>query len=394
MEPTTSPTDSSQTPLATGKTGTSALGGAKAITDRLSSFIKGRESGEQPTDKSKLPLPEKKEKAPAPEGSTTDKVNGTGKDKAPDKKDAPTDKDKIGTDGLTKEERAQVVEFKKRAETAESRLKELETKHQEGEATAKELAELKKLNQSREADYDRNEREIAAIRIMGSKKYQETIARPMQALTAKIQEIAKGCNLDADAVFGTIGMTDLVKRNNALKDYLDSMDPLTAETFKQSVNALLDLEPKAHKLITESREAWQALQIEEKEAGEREAQLKRETYLKASDAVWKEMQDKLPMLNKEDITKHVRAKADNFDFSKADPDILAYMVQSGYSMKYMQEAIDAKDQEIAQLKASVSRLGGERIGPADGATSDRKEAAKFEGSTSGDRWNLFNAGRR
>lgn len=388
------PPDVSQTSIASGKSGNSALGGPKAISDRLSSFMDKR-AGIEPKEKTSLPLPDKKKESPADKTKDADKTELNGKDKVdPSKKDLPVDdKAKVGTDGLTKEEREQVVTFKKRAEAAESRLKELEAKAQEGEASAKELAEIKRINKERESDYERNEREIAAIRVQGSKKYQETIARPMQMLTEKIEEIAKGCNLDPDAVFNSIATADLVKRNGALKDYMESMDPLTQDTFKQAVNALLDLEPKAKRIMQESREVWQATQLEEKEAAKRAEEQRRETYLKASDAVWSEMTSRITALNDPDITKAVREKADNFDFSKAEPDLQAFAAQAAYSVKHLQQAIDSRDEEIAQLKASVKRLGGERLGPGDGSTAPDKSSTKVEGANSGARFDQWRNGR-
>lgn len=392
----TTPPDTSQTPLQTGKSGTSALGGSKAISDRLASFMDKR--GGETKDKPTLPLPDKK-KEPAQNGDgkdkVTDKADANGKDKIdPAKKEAPADgKDKIGTDGLTKEERAQVVEFKKRAEAAETRVKELETKASDGEATAKELAELKKLHKDKESDYERNEREIAAIRVQGSKKYQETIAKPMQMLTDKIEEIAKGCQLDPDAVFNTIGMGDLVKRNAALKEYMDAMDPLTQDTFKQAVNTLLDLEPKAKKIMAEAREVWQATQLEEKEAKELEAQQKRDTYKKADAEVWKLMQERLPALNNPEIAKRIDERAANFDLYSAPEDIVAMAARSAYAVGEMQSLLDTQAEEIAQLKESVKRLGGERLGPGDGAPGKQEDTRKLEGATSGDRFRQWSTGR-
>ncbi len=388
------PKDSSATPLATSKNGTSSLGGPKQIADRLNTFMSGRGSDADTKDKSKIPLPLPPEKDKA----TADKTKVDADKTAPgpkDKTDVTTDdKTKTGTDGMTKEERSQVVEFKKRAETAETRLKELETKATEGEASVKELAEIKRINKEREADYDRNEREIAAIRIQGSTKYQETIGKPMQMLTEKIEAIAKGCELDADAVFNVIGMTDVVKRNRALQEHLEKMDPLTQDTFKQAVNSLLDLEPKAQRLMKESREAWQSIQLEEKQAAEKEAQQKKETYLKASDAVWKEVAERMPTLNDPDIAKRVRAQADNFDFSTADPDILAFAAQAAYSIGDMQAALNQRDEKIEQLEASIKRMNGERVGPGDGSSGADKVAGNLNGATSGDRFNQFMSGRR
>lgn len=404
MDPTAAappppPKDVSQSQIATGKTGTSALGSPKQISDRLSSFMQSRENGDTTKTKEKLPLPEPKKKDAPTDGKDKEKTELNGKDK-PDaaqkdkEKEITDDKEKRGTDGLTKEERAQVVEFKKRAEAAESRIKELETKATEGEASKKELAELRKLEKERQSDYDRNEREIAAIRIQGTKKYQETIAKPLQAYTSKIEEIAKGCNLDPDDVFGTIGMNDLVKRNSKLKEHIEAMDPLTAETFKQCVNGLLDLEPKAKRLDAEAREAWQAMQLEEKEASEREEQQKRETYLKASDAVWEEMIKRVPTLNDPEIAKQVREKADNFNFAKAEADLQAFAALSAYSVIHLQAALDAKDEENTRLKESVKRLGGERVGPASAATKTEDTTSKFEGKDSGSRFNAWRTGTR
>jgi hypothetical protein len=393
MDPTqTAPTqDHSQTAPPQGKTGSSSLGGARDIANRLDSFMQGRAGNGTGASKSELPLPPEKQK----EKVTTDKPK-VDQAKVTDPKDKATtqspEKEKVGSDGLTKEERAQVVEFRKRAETAEARAKELEAKEAEGQASAKELAELKRLNKERETDYERNEREIAAVRIQGSKKYQETIAQPMQRLTTKIEEIAKGTQQDPDTVFNAIGIADTVKRNLALNEILEKMDPLTQDVFKQSVNALLDLEPKAAKLMSEAREAWQAHQLEEKQAKESEAQLKRETYLKASEEVWKVMQERLPALSDPEISKRVRERADKFDIYTAPEDIVAMAAQSAYSVGEMQAVIDKKDEEISQLKASIERLNGERVGPANGSTPAAKSGVSFNGSNSGERFEQWRKG--
>lgn len=402
MDPTSAPPvapppNHADTPLKGGKNGTSVLGGPKEISARLSSFMDSRK-GPGESDKSQLPLPDKKKELAPDKTKETEKPPVVDKDKTsntPPDKTAP-DKEKVGSDGLTKEERAQVVEFKKRAETAEARLKELEAKASEGEASKKELAEIKKLEKERQIDYDRNEREIAAIRIQGSKKYQETIAKPMHLLTTKIEEIAKGCNLDADEVFSTISMTDLVKRNQGLEKYLESMDALTRGTFTQTVNSLLDLEPKAAKIMAEAREAWQALQQEEKEAAELESQQKRETYLKASEEVWKEVKSRLPALSKLDpkVEAKIREKADNFDLATASQDVVAFAAQSAYSIGEMQGAIDKLEEENDQLKASIKRLGGERLGPGDGATSKETEKPQLQGGNSGSRFEAWRTGSR
>ena len=62
-----------------------------------------------------------------------------------------SDKGKIGKDGMTKEERSALLDYKTKVETAEARIKELEELAKSGDATKAELAELKK----REAEWER-----------------------------------------------------------------------------------------------------------------------------------------------------------------------------------------------------------------------------------------------
>lgn len=381
MDPTTAapPKDHSATALQAGQQGKSALGSTTEISQRLEQFMKAKPepTGEKPS--SEIPLKDKK--APTPEKA--EKTSDT-----PEKPDPS--KDKVGTDGLTKEERAQVVEFKKRAEAAEARVKDYESTAAEREAAQKELKELKEWRAKIEPVHERNEKEIAAIRVQQSTKYQESIAQPMHRLTQTIEEIAKSVELDADAVFNAIGQRDLVKRNAAISEYLNSMDPLTQDTFKRAVNDLLDLEPKAQKIIKEAQESWQAVQLAEKQEAEAKARKEKETYALASEAVWDEMTKHYPFLGDEKVREYIRGKADSYDFDHAPADIKAYFAQSGYAMVKVSEIIEGKDNEIKELKESVKRLQGSKGGMGTGSAAPAKsEKEQVNGTTPGDRFNSW-----
>jgi hypothetical protein len=365
--------DHSQTALQGGQSGKSALGSSSEIADRLKDFVakKPETTGDKPSS-GEIPLKKAPEK--------------TEKDTQTPEKPDPT-KDKVGTDGLTREERAQVVEMKKRAEAAEARVKDYETTVAEREAAQKELKELKEWRAKIEPVHERNEKEIAAIRVQQSTKYQDSIARPMQALTQTIEEIAKSVELDADAVFNAIGNRDLVKRNAAISEYLTSMDPLTQDTFKRAVNDLLDLEPKAQKIIKEAQESWQAVQLEEKKAAEEKSRKEKETYAKASDAVWDVIAENYPFLNEDETREYIRGKADSYDFDNAPADVKAYFAQSGYAMVKVQKVIEARDQKIKELEESVKRLQGSKAGMHTGSPAPAKaERETVNGSTPGDRF--------
>jgi hypothetical protein len=373
------------------RTSTSALGGAKEIMNRFEAFRAAEAEGGKETK------PEAPEKAAAPqkaangtetkqEASSEKKADGLlppekGLQKAPeskaeakgDKKDQSTE-EKRGSDGLTKTERAELVKFKERAEAAEAKLGEHELTRKEAEelrayketaeAKVKELEERSKIYEAKATAFD----------VTASPHYQKTIHEPMVTLTKGMEALCEQKKLDADAVFAAIANPDESVGNEALSEFLASLDTFTSNKFQRMVNDMRDLDRKGQELIAKSPEAWSAIQAEQTRQAEAQKTKDKETYEIAGKALIPAWQERFPFITPE-MGEEIRKEALTVDFDKLPPASKATYAQALAVTTRMNAALQAKDAEIERLKKAIK--DDLPPGPNDTETSHQpKEQAK------------------
>jgi hypothetical protein len=380
---------------------TSSLGGAKAIAGRFAAFQAQEAAGGTKADPGPSEAPKPASGAEATE--TTPKVEASSalppekespkEEKKPDPKPAATDK-KVGSDGLTKEERADLVRFKKEAE----RAGELEKKLADHELTRKERDELKELHAKAEERAKTYEAKAMAFDVRSSPEFQKSIIEPGERLEGAMREIIKEFKLSEEDVFGAIFNPSSVKGNATLSEYISNMDAMTARRFERIVGDMRDLEVRSQQLIEKAPEAWQAIQANSKKLEEESKAKAKETYRLASEDVFSQMQQRFPFLKEEAVAKEVMAEASSLDFDSLTPDKKAYYAQSGQALLHVNSILKAKDAEIASLKAALKK-GGSEPGPADGgAGAASKTVAEVKADdlskmTPGERMVAFVQGR-
>jgi hypothetical protein len=372
------------------RTSTSALGGAKEIMNRFEAF-RAAEAGEGKETK-----PEAPEKAAAPqkaangtetkqEASSEKKADGLlppekGLQKAPESKAEPKgspdkkSQEKAGPDGLTKEQRSDLVKVKERAEALESRAKELEEKLSDHEITKKEVEELRKVRAELEERSKIYEAKATAFDVTASPHYQKTIHEPMVTLTKGMEALCEQKKLDADAVFAAIANPDESAGNEALSEFLASLDTFTSNKFQRMVNDMRDLDRKGQELIAKSPEAWSAIQAEQTRQAEAQKTKDKETYEIAGKALIPAWQERFPFITPE-MGEEIRKEALTVDFDKLPPASKATYAQALAVTTRMNAALQAKDAEIERLKKAIK--DDLPPGPNDTETSHQpKEQAK------------------
>lgn len=388
----TTPTLPSETPPTPA---TSSLGGASAIQNRFNEFMAN--DGKTPPEIKKEEAPEKKEAVKEVKEEKTETQSLLPPEKTPEvKKEEKTPQStekKVGSDGLTKEERAELVKFKEKA----SRVDELEAKLGEFDLTRKERDELRTLKTEMEEKLKTYEAKATAFDVRNSPHFQKTIEEPGARLTTAMESICATHKLTPEDVFKAIYAEDPMKGNAVLSEYMSSLDAMTARTFERIVGDLRELNIKANQLIEKAPEAWTAIQAEQKKREEADKLKAKESYKLASGAIHGAMKERFPFLADEKLSKDVLDSSMEIDFDALSPDKKAYYAQAGQTLLHVNNIIREKDAEIARLKAAVAKQSREP-GLADGdvpkkETATQVEEQNLEKMTVGQRMAAFAAGK-
>lgn len=315
--------------------------------------------------------------------------------KTPEKKEEPkksipsTEQKKVGTDGLTVEERKDLLAFKEKA----SRVDELEAKVKDHESTAKERDELKKLKEELEEKVKINDAKAKAFDIRSSQEFKEAIADPMTKLYNGMKELCKNHKIEFKEVMAALESPDTAKGNAALDEFMAPLDRLSARTFERIVNDMRDLNAQANEMMDRAPEAWEAIQTASQKKAEEQKVKDKETYRLANDTVLKHMQERFPFLSDKEVSAEVLKEANELDFAAMPPDVRAYYAQSGQVALRFNGILKERDAEIAQLKAALSKHQKEP-GPTDGSSSTasvngreaQDEDKSMDGMTTGQRF--------
>lgn len=380
----TPPASTEATPSVTDK-GKTSLGSVASIKTRLNEHLDQAKAKTQPKDepqageKPKLPIEKKTEEQPAPS------------------------EPKVGTDGMTADQRAAFLKNKKSAEDATSRIKELEDSVKEGEASKKERDELKALLQKRdedwrgiEEDYKKGQVALAVFNIQSTTKYKDQITNPINTHVDGVSKICKALKLPEDVIFDAIDNPDYISGNKALSEVITEMDDVTRGTFIQRVAELRSLKEKAEAMHRNAVTDWTELQKREKEEAESKKVRERSEYSAASDEVMEIMKSRHGDVLNAPVDGSGKTVADKIreqlasgpSFDELPPDHKAYYMQSGLVLLQYEAHVAKLNKELEQQKRTIESLT-KKPGPGKATiplieTDDGKKA--IEGQTSKDRF--------
>lgn len=308
-----------------------------------------------------------KEETPSTEVTKTEETKI--EEAKPDPKDAKTAApQKKGSDGLTKEERSALLEYKTKAEKAESRISELEAKVASGEATAKEAAELKSKVSEWERKYGDKENElkgwlskqdpIALEQVRLSEEYQEEISKPSGRIEESIKTICKGYDVDPESVIAAHYNKDRVARNKALSEIKSTMDDESRAELTEELRKLAEIDTKA--AIAEKRPQAVLAAIRDKKEREEGFIKERDksAYGRAKELVYKHVVlNEFPLLGEDKAAEaRVKEKVDGIDWDNITPDKKAYLAHGAFLALEYRDANKALAEKLKQAEASIAKL--------------------------------------
>jgi len=165
----------------------------------------------------------KDDPAPEPEKKEGEEEDPHG-DQAPDPKDANANKKWVELKGENKKLKA---EIRAERDTLASKLtekdkeiEELRSKATDYESKVPEIEELRQ----KAARVDEIEKELSIHRVESSQEYKRTITDPLNAISSRLETIAKENDVDVNALFDAVAETDPAKQRALLKEVLPTLD--------------------------------------------------------------------------------------------------------------------------------------------------------------------------
>lgn len=379
---------------------TSTLGSEKDIMQRFKDVADGKNT-RMDAPKEEVKVEAKTEAKVEPPSKTEDKKESSilpaektvAKKEEPKKEEVPlTEQKKVGPDGLTKEERAELVGFKKKAE----RVDELEAKVKDHEATAKERDELKTLRSQLEEKLKIAEAKAAAFDVSNDENYRTSVIEPLGKLGNALRSLCEANKIPVDDVVAAIEMSDESKADTILAEFAANLNDFTKVKFQRMVSDIRDIGMIRNEMISKAPEAWQAIQLENQKRAEAQKARDKETYVLANQTVLKEMQQRFPFLKDPAIADEILKEATELDFASMPPDVRAYYAQTGQAALRFNGIVQALQEENESLKEALGRKNGQP-GPTDGQRPAPSSIAelddeKLKNLSPGDRF-LYAAGK-
>lgn len=257
-------------------------------------------------------------------------------------------------------------------EQKESRIKELEELVNNGEATKKEIAELKAKSEDWFKEKESYEQKLAYWDIQETTQYKDTIERPLTEKWAVVDQIAASYKIDPDSFIKILHEKDIAKQDAALEELLGE---LPSSSRRRMEDALLGIQSKwaeGEAMKKHAVEAYQSVQIELKKQAETTAQKAKEEYKHAFDVVSKELINKHPLLKENpELAKEVFEAAREVDFDKMPADAKAFYAQSPSIMTKVLPALESRlaetEKKLKEAEEALQRYG-KKPGPGNVTT--------------------------
>lgn len=348
--------------------------------DFLSRFNADVADPEPPKVEDDSPAPKEEPKDEKPEGT----VEGEEDDphgEVPDPKDDKANEKWVGLKGDLKKTRAELREERNRV-AAELGTRDAEiTSLKEAKITLeREIAELAE-SKAKAARVEEVEKELSIHRVESSDLYKRSVTEPLNAISDRLEAIAKDNSIDVNDLYDAISETDPAKQRAALKELMASLDPLDQPFVAQAVGDVRSIFAKRDQIRADASNARK--EMEEKQAAElaraREASSKE--LLAEFDKVGENIKKRMPFVElvKGETADGVFAaaleQAKATDFDALTPSTKAFMATSGILLARLIKQSQARETYIKTLEGRVTEDG--RLSP----KVDGKETAAPAGQS-------------
>lgn len=245
---------------------------------------------------------------------------------------------------------------------------ELKAERRAAYALKKELEELKQKSlydpqevETLKKQVEEYNKELAVHRIEATQEYKQAIEEPLRMIGEAAASVARRYEVDQDALFDALAMTDEATQQKMLTDIVDGMSDRDRLKIYQMADDTLMLLRKRDDMKARSHEAMQELDIRQKQAQEREQAERKRTYSTHMDRLFESLEDKLPFHpldpneSKTAVLEKLKQDAMTTDVAAAGPDVQAYSAAAGVVLPRLIKQFRALAAENNTLK---SRLNG------------------------------------
>jgi hypothetical protein len=252
---------------------------------RFSAVPEIKEDAEPEVKPEDAPEPEVKDApAPDPEKKEGEEEEDPYGEQAPDPKDANANKKWVELKGDIKKTKAELraerdsvagklSEKDKAIEERDRQIEELRSKATDYESKVPEIEELRQ----KAARVDEVEKELSIHRVESSQEYKRTITEPLNAISSRLETIAKENDVDVNALFDAVAETDPAKQRALLKEILPTLDEVdkpmvvrAAEDTRGILSKSAQMREDAANARKELEERQTAESTKAKEAGRKE----------------------------------------------------------------------------------------------------------------------------
>ncbi len=166
-----------------------------------------------------------------------------------------------------------LAEKDKAIEERDRQIEELRSKATDYESKVPEIEELRQ----KAARVDEIEKELSIHRVESSQEYKRTITDPLNAISSRLETIAKENDVDVNALFDAVAETDPAKQRTLLKEVLATLDDVdkpmvvrAAEDTRGILSKSAQMREDAANARKELEERQTAESAKAKEAGRKE----------------------------------------------------------------------------------------------------------------------------
>lgn len=242
---------------------------------------------------------------------------------------------------------------------------DLKARDTELEQLRRQVAELPEL--SERAKYaDEAEQELAISRVESTKEYKDVILKPMDAIAAKAEAIAKANDLSKDDVLDALAERDYAKQREMLKEILtgvDSIDQVHLVRMAEDLQGLFSKQDEMRSRAFEARKELEARNQEKETATQKQRREEFEGEVKRN---VEDLKKKVPFFELaqgetlDGVFGSVLDKAKALDFDAAPANTKAFAAASGYLLPRVVKQFLAVQKENGELKARIAASNSSR----------------------------------
>lgn len=267
----------------------------------------------------------------------------------------------------------------RRAESAEAKVKQHETRIQELESksgtAAPEVKVLQEENAKLKAELDERERILSFKAVEETKAFKEGVTTPQKEALAEINSAAKLYKLDGHKLDEILAEPDKYRRRELYADMAEEMSDrakaVLGDDLKANIEKYVAAEGKAREIFANSKGNKDLHEYEQQQTEARAALERQQAYREGNKHADDTMRKNYPELSgNEELWKGITEKAFKVDdFDRMPAKAKAFANLASWAFLDAMKGWRADKKELADLKEVMAKRNGSNLNPAGGRTA-------------------------